>query len=217
MAGRAYNVGLDSANLSKEQLALKVKEYVPNFYVHFAAIGEDPDKRNYVVSSRRLREAGFVGPALARRGHSGTAQGLRHAGPVVVPQRRVRDSVMIETVPRLPTVLPRDVTVAILAGGLGTRLRPAVADLPKPLAPVLGRPFLTHLLDSLAASGAERAPAACRTQSRADPPVLGNRYAGISLDYCAEPEPLGTGGAVRHALGRVSSPSVLLAQRRLVL
>jgi nucleoside-diphosphate-sugar epimerase len=59
MAGRAYNLGLDSANLSKEELALKVKEYLPNFYVHFASIGQDPDKRNYVVSSRRLRETGF--------------------------------------------------------------------------------------------------------------------------------------------------------------
>ena len=59
MRGRAYNVGLDSANLSKEELALKVKEHVPNFYIHFAPIGQDPDKRNYVVSSRRLREAGF--------------------------------------------------------------------------------------------------------------------------------------------------------------
>ena len=59
LAGRAYNFGLDSANLSKEHLALKVKQYVPNFYIHFAPIGQDPDKRNYVVSSRRLREAGF--------------------------------------------------------------------------------------------------------------------------------------------------------------
>jgi nucleoside-diphosphate-sugar epimerase len=59
MAGRAFNLGLDSANLSKEELALKVKEYLPNFYVHFAAIGQDPDRRNYIVSSGRLREAGF--------------------------------------------------------------------------------------------------------------------------------------------------------------
>ena len=59
MAGKAYNLGLDSANLSKEELALKVKQYVPNFYVHFAPIGQDPDKRNYIVSSGRLREAGF--------------------------------------------------------------------------------------------------------------------------------------------------------------
>jgi nucleoside-diphosphate-sugar epimerase len=63
MQGRAYNLGLESANLSKEELALKVKEYVPNFYVHIAPIGQDPDKRNYIVSCQRLREAGF----LARR------------------------------------------------------------------------------------------------------------------------------------------------------
>ncbi len=59
MVGRPYNVGLDSANLSKEELALKVKEHVPNFYIHFAATGTDPDRRNYIVSNLRLREAGF--------------------------------------------------------------------------------------------------------------------------------------------------------------
>ena len=59
MVGRVYNVGLDAANLSKEELALKVKKHVPNFYIHFAPIGSDPDKRNYIVSNQRLREAGF--------------------------------------------------------------------------------------------------------------------------------------------------------------
>ncbi len=59
MAGRPYNVGLDAANLSKEELALRIKEYVSNFYVHFAQVGSDPDKRNYIVSNQRLREAGF--------------------------------------------------------------------------------------------------------------------------------------------------------------
>lgn len=59
MAGKAYNLGLDSANLSKEELALCVKKHVPNFYLHFAPIGQDPDKRNYVVSSARLAQAGF--------------------------------------------------------------------------------------------------------------------------------------------------------------
>lgn len=59
MTGRPYNVGLDSANLSKEELALLVKEYVPRFYLHFASIGTDPDQRNYIVSNQRLREAGF--------------------------------------------------------------------------------------------------------------------------------------------------------------
>ena len=59
MAGRPYNLGLDDANISKEQLALKVKEHVPRLYIHFAPIGSDPDKRDYIVSNQRLREAGF--------------------------------------------------------------------------------------------------------------------------------------------------------------
>src|SRR5688572_13201099 len=59
MTGKPYNVGLDAANLSKEELALKIKEYMPNFYVHFSEVGSDPDKRNYIVSNQRLREAGF--------------------------------------------------------------------------------------------------------------------------------------------------------------
>ncbi len=59
LIGRPYNVGLDAANLSKVELALKVKEYVPNFYLHFSEVGSDPDKRNYIVSNQRLREAGF--------------------------------------------------------------------------------------------------------------------------------------------------------------
>jgi nucleoside-diphosphate-sugar epimerase len=60
MTGRAYNVGLHDANFSKEELARKIQEYVPRFYLHFAPIGQDPDKRNYMVSSERLRKAGFA-------------------------------------------------------------------------------------------------------------------------------------------------------------
>jgi nucleoside-diphosphate-sugar epimerase len=59
MKGQPYNAGLDDANLSKEELALKIKEYVPELYIHFAEIGSDPDKRNYIVSNQRLRGAGF--------------------------------------------------------------------------------------------------------------------------------------------------------------
>ena len=60
MTGRPYNAGLDDANLSKIELAEKVKQYVPRLYIQAAAIGSDPDKRNYIVSNARLREAGFV-------------------------------------------------------------------------------------------------------------------------------------------------------------
>lgn len=60
MVGRPFNVGLDTANLSKEELAVRIKKYLPNFYIHFAEVGTDPDKRNYIVSNQRIKEAGFV-------------------------------------------------------------------------------------------------------------------------------------------------------------
>jgi nucleoside-diphosphate-sugar epimerase len=59
MTGRPFNVGLDSANLSKDELALTIQKQVPGFYIHYAEVGSDPDKRNYIVSNQRLREAGF--------------------------------------------------------------------------------------------------------------------------------------------------------------
>jgi len=80
MAGRPYNAGLDAANLSKEELALKVKEYVPNFYIHFAPIGSDPDKRNYIVSNQRLREAGFEAKRSLDDGIQELLKGYRMLG-----------------------------------------------------------------------------------------------------------------------------------------
>jgi nucleoside-diphosphate-sugar epimerase len=80
MAGRPYNLGLDSANLSKEQLALKVKQVVPNFYIHFAPIGQDPDKRNYIVSSERLAKAGFVARRSLEAGIQELLKGYRMEG-----------------------------------------------------------------------------------------------------------------------------------------
>ncbi|MBI2124599.1 SDR family oxidoreductase [Candidatus Pacearchaeota archaeon] len=59
MVGRCYNVGLDSANISKLELAGKVKEHVPEFKISEDKDQQDPDKRNYVVSNKRLRKAGF--------------------------------------------------------------------------------------------------------------------------------------------------------------
>lgn len=80
MAGRPYNVGLDDANLSKEELALKIKEYVPNLYIHFAPVGADPDKRNYIVSNDRLRQAGFVAKRTLDEGIRELISGYRLLG-----------------------------------------------------------------------------------------------------------------------------------------
>jgi nucleoside-diphosphate-sugar epimerase len=59
MKGRAYNVGLSDANLSKWELCEVIRKHVSNFYFVGAEIGEDPDKRNYVVSNRRIEDTGF--------------------------------------------------------------------------------------------------------------------------------------------------------------
>jgi nucleoside-diphosphate-sugar epimerase len=60
MQGEAYNVGLNDANLSKAELAMKIKEQVPSLYVHYAEVGADPDRRNYIVANDKLRSRGFV-------------------------------------------------------------------------------------------------------------------------------------------------------------
>ena len=59
MKGKAYNVGLEDANLSKVELAQKIQKYVSDFQYFEAPIGEDPDKRDYIVSNKRILDTGF--------------------------------------------------------------------------------------------------------------------------------------------------------------
>ena len=59
MKGEPFNVGLSSANLTKRQLCEKIKEYVPEFYIHSAPVGEDPDKRDYLVSNEKIESLGW--------------------------------------------------------------------------------------------------------------------------------------------------------------
>ncbi len=59
MKGEPYNVGLSSANITKRELAEKIKEYVPELYIHSAEIGEDPDKRDYIVSNDKIESLGW--------------------------------------------------------------------------------------------------------------------------------------------------------------
>ena len=103
-----------------------------------------------------------------------------------------------------------DVTAAILAGGLGTRLRPAVADRPKVLAPVGGRPYLTYLLDQLAGAGVREVVLLTGYAADEVRDALGDRYGRMRLRYSVEPAPLGTAGALRLALPLLAAPAVLL-------
>jgi len=59
MKGEAYNVGLSDANISKAELCEVIKEQLPNFYFTEAEIGEDVDKRDYIVSNKKIEAAGF--------------------------------------------------------------------------------------------------------------------------------------------------------------
>lgn len=59
MKGQAFNVGLSEANLTKRQLCERIKKHVPDFYIHSAEIGSDPDKRDYIVSNAKIEALGF--------------------------------------------------------------------------------------------------------------------------------------------------------------
>lgn len=108
------------------------------------------------------------------------------------------------------SVTLHDVSAAVLAGGLGTRLRSAVPDRPKVLATVAGRPFLAHLLDRLARASVREVVLLTGHAADQVHAAFGDRYAGMRLTYSVEPAPLGTAGAVRHALPLFRSETVLL-------
>lgn len=87
----------------------------------------------------------------------------------------------------------------VLAGGAGTRLRPLTLTVPKPVMPLAGRPFLSFMLDWLAAHGVREAILSCGFLAADVERVLGNEHGDIALRYVTEEEPLGTAGPVRLA------------------
>jgi D-glycero-alpha-D-manno-heptose 1-phosphate guanylyltransferase len=98
----------------------------------------------------------------------------------------------------------------ILAGGLGTRLRGVIDDLPKSMAPVKDRPFLAFILDQLARYRITRAIIAAGYRNEDIIAFFGNRYKEIDLVYSVESEPLGTGGAILKAAESINSDSFLV-------
>jgi len=68
MKNQPYNVGLSDANLTKLQLCQEIKKLVPDFYFVEAAIGEDPDKRDYIVSNEKFEKTGFKPDVSLRKG-----------------------------------------------------------------------------------------------------------------------------------------------------
>ena len=96
---------------------------------------------------------------------------------------------------------PLDIPVAILAGGLATRLRPVTEKIPKSLVPVAGKPFLAHQLELLHARGIRRAVLCIGYLGEMIQRDFGDEAYGIKLDYSFDGEKLlGTGGAIKRAL-----------------
>jgi D-glycero-alpha-D-manno-heptose 1-phosphate guanylyltransferase len=98
----------------------------------------------------------------------------------------------------------------ILAGGLGTRLRSAVPDLPKCMAPVAGRPFIGYIIDYFRQAGIEKFIFALGYKSEHFEEFLQKTLPSGSYDVSAEKEPLGTGGAIRLACGLAKEDTVLV-------
>lgn len=94
----------------------------------------------------------------------------------------------------------KDVTFAILAGGLGTRLQPVIGDHPKVLAQVSGRPFLCYLLDQIEAAGGVGVVLCTGYRGGEVQATIGTTYGRLSLTYSHETAPLGTAGALRLAM-----------------
>lgn len=98
----------------------------------------------------------------------------------------------------------------VLAGGLGTRLQPRFGDLPKPLAPIGGRPFLVRQLEWLAGHGVRRAVMLAGHGADRLRAELGAQSAGVALEWSVEEEPLGTGGALAHAARFVDGAALVV-------
>lgn len=105
---------------------------------------------------------------------------------------------------------PREAIV--LAGGFGTRLRPVVSDVPKPMAPMndKGTPFLAFVLDQLAGQGFETIILSVGYMAEVIQEYFGDAYAGMKIRYSLEDEPLGTGGAIKKALALCSAENVFV-------
>lgn len=105
----------------------------------------------------------------------------------------------------------RGLKAVILVGGLGTRLRPLTDNCPKPMVPVLNRPFLEHALAHLRQFGVKDIILAMSYLPDAIRAYFGDgERCGVRLTYCLEKEPLGTAGAVKNAAAYLDGPFIVL-------
>lgn len=103
----------------------------------------------------------------------------------------------------------------VLAGGFGTRLRSAVSDVPKPLAPVVDRPFLHYLIETWVAQGVTELTFLLHHQAELIEDFVAHqkaegRFKDCEVRIVTEPQPLGTGGAIAHAIRQIGESGSFL-------
>src|SRR3989338_5569499 len=102
-------------------------------------------------------------------------------------------------------------TTIIVAGGLGTRLRPLTENTTKPLLPIRGKPIIEHVIRNLKKHGITNIIISIGYKAEQVQEYFGDGSSlGISISYILETEPLGTGGAVRLASQNLTKPFFLL-------
>ncbi|MBI5195189.1 MAG: nucleotidyltransferase family protein [Nitrospirae bacterium] len=98
----------------------------------------------------------------------------------------------------------------ILAGGLGTRLQSVVKDVPKPMADINGRPFMSFLMDYLSRYGVKKVVLSVGYKHETIKNYFGSGYKEMDVEYVTEDQPLGTGGALRETLRRVQGSEAIV-------
>lgn len=102
-----------------------------------------------------------------------------------------------------------EIPVAVLAGGLGTRLRPALKGVPKAMASINGKPFLHYLFDWLIFQGTKQVVLCTGYLGKQIKDYFGDHFGPISIAYSHEAQSLGTAGALRHCLSEIHSDIIL--------
>lgn len=98
----------------------------------------------------------------------------------------------------------------ILAGGMGTRLKGVIKDMPKPLAPINAKPFLTYIIKNLKVQGIKHIVLSVGYRWEMIKQIYGDIYEGIKISYAIEEKPLGTGGGIALALQLTKQDDILI-------
>ena len=100
--------------------------------------------------------------------------------------------------------------VIILAGGFGTRLSTVVKDVPKPMAPINGKPFLHFIFKELQQQQIQKVVLSVGYLKEIIQAYFKEEYLGITIEYAIEEVPLGTGGGIKNALKKIETDAYIL-------